>query len=102
MRAVLPLALMLAFAGTAQAQERAQPEQNERPAAVQVQQAPAPVVQQATTQGEMKVSPEEARRIIYERPEPMEAAMQGPESRNWWWLVGAIVLGGVILAALVR
>lgn len=100
MRAVLPLALLLVLSGSAQAQQPLQPEQAERPAVVEAQQAPAPAVQPVTADGELKVSPEEARRIIFERPEPMAAALQTPDTRNWWWLVGAIVLAGIIVAAI--
>lgn len=28
------------------------------------------------------------------------ALQAGPESRSWWWLVGAIVVGGIILAVI--
>lgn len=39
---------------------------------------------------------------VEQRDAPVEnaAAMQDPNTRQWWWLVGAIVLGGIILAVL--
>lgn len=39
---------------------------------------------------------------VEKRDAPVEdaATMQDPNTRQWWWLVGAIVLAGVILAVL--
>lgn len=39
---------------------------------------------------------------VEQRDAPVEdaAAMQDPNTRQWWWLVGAIVLGGIILAVI--
>jgi hypothetical protein len=32
--------------------------------------------------------------------QPADAQEGGPATREWWWLVGAIVAGGIILAIL--
>jgi hypothetical protein len=39
---------------------------------------------------------------VQTREAPVEdaATMQDPATRQWWWLVGAIVVGGIILAVL--
>jgi len=98
MKAVLPFALMLAIAGPLQAQERPA-DQAAPPAATQQVQVQA---EQAAPAQDMKVSPEEARRIIFERPAADEAMVRQTTPMNWWWLVGAIVVAGVILGVILR
>jgi hypothetical protein len=99
MKAVLSLALMLAIAGPVQAQERPA-DQPDRP--VQAQQVEVQVqAERAAPAADVKISREEAQRIIYAQPVADVALVQDPP-RNWWWLIGAIVVAGVILGVVLR
>jgi hypothetical protein len=108
MRALLPVALMLALAGSAHAQQ-SQPAQNAAAgdAAVEARlaptQTPAPAVQLQKTTGDVKPIQTADRQIADEATSAVadEAVVrQDPTTRRWWWLVGAIVVAGVVLAVL--
>jgi hypothetical protein len=112
MRILLSVALVLMMAGSAQAQQQPQPASaGDVPAA---DARPAPVhgpvnVQKAldlkTVQPPMQrttneMSPGELAEATTSSAGAGEAALQEPGTRNWWYLVAAIVAGGIILAVL--
>lgn len=96
MRSALALVLLLASAPVAHAQELAP----SAPTSAEVQAAPVPSAEAAPTLAERRESP-----IARFNTEPAAgeeatlAAAQMPS--NFWWTVGAIVLGGLILIVIV-
>jgi hypothetical protein len=104
MRMVLPLVLVFAMAGSAQAQQAPAAAADNTPAvearlapvpsAQQVQPAPTDVKPIQTT--ESRATGEATNTAVADEA----IVRQDPTNRNWWWLVGAIVLGGIILAAI--
>jgi hypothetical protein len=102
MRAVLPLALLFALAGSAHAQQLTEPVSSDRATAVEARVAPVPAVQNLQAPTDVKPIQSAERRTADEVTTSVvaeEAVMrQDPRSRNWWWLVGAIVAGGIVLA----
>jgi hypothetical protein len=105
MRAVLPLVLMFAMAGSAQAQQLAQPAAPGDAVTVEARLAPAPTVQDVQkVSSDVKPIQSAGRTGVDEASNSVVAeeavVRQDPTTRSWWWLVGAIVVGGIILAAL--
>jgi hypothetical protein len=100
MRSVLPVALLLAFATSAQAQERRDIEPQARDAAVQVDQTE--VREAGPRAGATKVGIDANRIAQDERFAEEAAALQQPGTANWWWIVAAVVVGALIVAVLVR
>lgn len=102
MRAVLSIALAVVFAGTVQAQERAVEEPVGASQAAEVQTAPVPANASVTNDAQQSsgdaatVQPASEQRAA----EAPVVRQTGPESRSWWYLVGAIVLAGIILVAI--
>jgi hypothetical protein len=100
MKNVLPVALLLALATAmpAQAQERSQIDVQPANATVQVEQAD--VKDGAPRADNAKVGID-AKQIMTESRVAEDAIVrQDPTSTSWWWLVGAIVLAGVIIVAI--
>jgi hypothetical protein len=103
MRAVLSMALLLVFAGSAQAQQaQFAPSSNE--AAVEARLAPAPAQSVQNVQVDVKPIHSSERRVADEARNSVVAeealVRQDPTTRSWWWLVGAIVVAGIILAVI--
>jgi hypothetical protein len=104
MRAILPVALLLALAGSAHAQQSPQ-NITGGDAAVEARlapvQTPAPAVQQTTTDVK-PIHTSDRQEVDNVRSVVADEAVvrQDPSTRQWWWLVGAIVVAGVILAVL--
>lgn len=102
MRAALSIALVVVFAGTMNAQERAQEEPIGTTPAVELQTEQAPVKASVAKDEQQSSSDAAAVQPVSEQ-QAVEAPVvrqEGPENRSWWWLVGAIVLAGVILVAI--
>jgi hypothetical protein len=110
MRAALPLALILALAGTAEAQQATGPDAIPSAQAVQelhdgprtstppvqtVRPVELPAGAATTTTGEAGQQQQETRSY-----DARDLRQQGPTNPSWWWLVGAIVLAGLIIVAL--
>jgi hypothetical protein len=97
MRILGTLLLLLAFPTFASAQQADAVE--EAPVVELQQSTPSPSVDPASAHAEAPAPDVEvqSRDIPAESP---AAAMQEPGSRQWWYLVGAIVVGGLILAVL--
>lgn len=99
MKRMLPVALLLAFATSAQAQERSQVEIQPANAAM-VGAEQADVRDGGPRANSAKVGLD-ANQIVSETRTSDDAMVrQGPTTRSWWWLVGAIVLAGVIIVAI--
>jgi hypothetical protein len=106
MRAILPVALVLALAGGAHAQSAPAQNATGGDAAVEARlapvQTPAPAVQLQQTTGDVKPI-QAADRQVADNVNTVvaeEAVRQDPTTRRWWWLVGAIVVAGVVLAVI--
>lgn len=109
MRAVLSVVLILAFAGTAEAQQQTQSEDpvqaiqagQDGPRAVQpVPSSLRPVelpTGSATTQAAGEAGQQQQETRGYDA---RDVRQQGPSTVQWWWLVGAIVLAGLIIVAI--
>jgi hypothetical protein len=109
MRAVLSLLVLVAFAGTAEAQQQVptdepvqaiQAGQDGPRAAQPVPSTLRPVempIGGAGTQatGEAGQQQQETR-----TSDARDVRQQGPSTVQWWWLVGAIVLAGLIIVAI--
>ncbi len=96
MRTLAPLFLLLALPTFAAAQ---QADVTDEAPVVELQQSTAaPTVSPASMNADAPAPDVEiqSRDIPAENP----AAMQDAGSRQWWYLVGAIVVGGLILAVL--
>lgn len=94
MRTLVALMLVLAIPTFAAAQQAADPADA------------TPVVELERTTPEANTTVERVAPAtdveVEKRDAPVEdaAAMQEPGTRQWWWLVGAIVVGGLILAVI--
>lgn len=94
MRTILSLVLLLAIPAFATAQEAdvmdATPVVEMQQSNTTVTSAPAPVDVEAQD-ADIEVQSQDL-------PTQDAAEMQEPGSRQWWWLVGAIVVGGLLVA----
>jgi hypothetical protein len=111
MRKLLPLVLLLFMAGSVEAQQQTQPASpgdvpavDQRPA-----QVTGPVNQKTgaldlrTVEPERLPTDEASAGVLAEAVNGTAAGdvlRQDPTTRNWWYLVGAIVVGGIILAVI--
>ena len=99
MRFILATILMLAIPAGLNAQQAAEADQLDA-APVQLEQsvttqdaAHGPVSPEATPDADVSVDAADA-------PADNAAALQEPNSRQWWYIVGAVVIGGLIVALL--
>lgn len=97
MRTLVAFILMLAIPTFAAAQQA--PESLDAEPVVELERSTPDVNLTSDMDAEAPVNDVE----VEKRDAPLEdaAAMQDPNTRQWWWLVGAIVLAGVILAVLI-
>lgn len=103
MRTIIGLGLLLALPTLAAAQQTAQSQEGDAAPVVELQQSvPAPAAAApaaATSHRAIDTAPDAA--VDAATAEAADVAMQaGPESRQFWYLVGAIVVAGIILAVL--
>ncbi|MBW3552759.1 MAG: hypothetical protein KY466_04565 [Gemmatimonadetes bacterium] len=97
MRFILACILVLAIPAGVSAQQADQGDPSDA-APVQLEQtvtsedaAPGPVAPAASTDSERSVESADA-------PAENAAVLQDPGSRQWWWIVGAVVVGALIVA----
>lgn len=111
MRKLLPLALVLVMAGSAEAQQQTQPASPGDVPTVEVRpaQATGPISQKTgaldlrTVEPERLPTDEASAGVLAEAVNGAvagDALRQDPTTRSWWYLVGAIVVGGIILAVI--
>jgi hypothetical protein len=101
MRSVLPVALLLAIATSAQAQERRDVvAPHTLDAAAQVDQND--LREAGPRAGSTKVGIDASRIAQDERFADDAAVLQQPGTTSWWWIVAAVVVGALIVAVLVR
>jgi len=103
MRMILPFAALLLLSANAQAQQAqpTEPASLQAPALVEPKTAPTPaVVNVQTPTTEVKPIETTVRRAHVESATAAEdaAVRQTVIPRGFWWLVGAVVIGGIILA----
>lgn len=96
MRTLLSLVLLLAIPAFATAQEA---DVMDATPVVEMQQSNTTVTNAPAT---VDVEAQDADIEVQSQDLPTQdaAEMQEPGSRQWWWLVGAIVVGGLIVALL--
>lgn len=100
MRMIIGLALLLTLPAVAAAQQTAPAQQGDAAPVVELQQSiPAPTAAPApaTAAPDLQTQPDAG--VEAAPADAADAEMQaGPESRRFWYLVGAIVVAGIILA----
>lgn len=109
MRAVLSLLVLVAFAGTAEAQQQVPADEpvqamqvgQDGPRAAQpVQSTVRPVELPVGGTGTQATGEAGQQQQETRSSEARDVRQQGPATVQWWWLVGAIVLAGLIIVAL--
>lgn len=102
MRTLIAALLLIAIPTFAAAQERADPIDMATPTVQLEQSTPAPAGPAPAAQVDVIDRDVDTPVEAEARTAPVDDVVdiQEPGSRNWWWIVGAVVVGGLIVALL--